>query len=96
MAQYTHTRKDLTYRLLEQLKLLHFIGVSVSRDVRRINRREWSFITHGLSQNATEKYAELPSLSVSTTLRSLPSQAPFDERQIDPSPLPKESIVFQV
>ncbi|XP_025266425.1 gamma-aminobutyric acid type B receptor subunit 1 isoform X2 [Camponotus floridanus] len=28
MAQYTHTRKDLTYRLLEQLKLLHFIGVS--------------------------------------------------------------------
>lgn len=32
MARYTHTRKDLTYRLLEQLKLLHFIGVSVSRD----------------------------------------------------------------
>ncbi|XP_032666047.1 uncharacterized protein LOC116841788 isoform X2 [Odontomachus brunneus] len=28
MARYTHTRKDLTYRLLEQLKLLHFIGVS--------------------------------------------------------------------
>ncbi|XP_014468350.1 PREDICTED: uncharacterized protein LOC106741151 [Dinoponera quadriceps] len=28
MARYTHTRKDLAYRLLEQLKLLHFIGVS--------------------------------------------------------------------
>ncbi|XP_070150184.1 uncharacterized protein Gaba-b-r3 isoform X2 [Polyergus mexicanus] len=28
MAWYTHTKKDLTYRLLEQLKLLHFIGVS--------------------------------------------------------------------
>lgn len=34
MARYTHTRKDLSYRLLEQLKLLHFIGVSVSRDRR--------------------------------------------------------------
>lgn len=38
MAQYTHRRKDLTNRLLEQLKLLHFIGVSVSRDRRRINK----------------------------------------------------------
>lgn len=38
MAQYTHTRKDLTYRLLKQLKLLHFIGVSVSWDRRRINK----------------------------------------------------------
>ncbi|KAM0735729.1 Gamma-aminobutyric acid type B receptor subunit 2 [Formica fusca] len=28
MAWYTHTRKDLTSHLLEQLKLLHFIGVS--------------------------------------------------------------------
>ncbi|KAK2579529.1 hypothetical protein KPH14_010832 [Odynerus spinipes] len=28
MAQYAHTRKDLIQHLLEQLKLLHFIGVS--------------------------------------------------------------------
>ncbi|XP_046827402.1 gamma-aminobutyric acid type B receptor subunit 2 isoform X1 [Vespa crabro] len=28
MAQYTHTNKDLIQHLLEQLKLLHFIGVS--------------------------------------------------------------------
>ncbi|XP_029159331.1 gamma-aminobutyric acid type B receptor subunit 2 isoform X2 [Nylanderia fulva] len=28
MARYTHTRKDFTYLLLDQLKLLHFIGVS--------------------------------------------------------------------
>lgn len=30
IAQYTHTRKDLAYHLLEQLKLQHFVGVSVS------------------------------------------------------------------
>lgn len=30
MAQYTHENKDLIQYLLEQLKLLHFIGVSVS------------------------------------------------------------------
>ncbi|XP_020287722.1 gamma-aminobutyric acid type B receptor subunit 1 isoform X2 [Pseudomyrmex gracilis] len=28
MANYKHTRRDFTYRLLEQLKLLHFVGVS--------------------------------------------------------------------
>nr|XP_012222335.1 PREDICTED: uncharacterized protein LOC105672169 [Linepithema humile] len=28
MGQYTHSRKDFTYDLLQQLKLLHFIGVS--------------------------------------------------------------------
>ncbi|KMR02769.1 gamma-aminobutyric acid type b receptor subunit 2 [Lasius niger] len=38
MAWYTHTRKDLTYRLLEQLKLLHFIGVSLM-----INKRMTGF-----------------------------------------------------
>lgn len=38
MARYTHTRKDLAYRLLEQLKLLHFVGVSVSPDSRRISK----------------------------------------------------------
>lgn len=30
LAQYTHARKDIALQLLEQLKLLRFIGVSVS------------------------------------------------------------------
>lgn len=30
LTQYTHTRKDIALQLLEQLKLLRFIGVSVS------------------------------------------------------------------
>lgn len=36
MAQYTHTRKDFAQLLLEQLKDLRFIGVSVSRRIRQI------------------------------------------------------------
>lgn len=29
LAQYTHARKDIALHLLEQLKLLRFVGVSV-------------------------------------------------------------------
>lgn len=39
MANYKHTRRDFTYRLLEQLKLLHFVGVSVRRSFGRTARR---------------------------------------------------------
>lgn len=31
VAEYTHARKDIATQLLEQLKLLRFVGVSVSR-----------------------------------------------------------------
>ena len=34
IGQYTHTRKDIALRLLEQLKLLRFVGVSVSSIAR--------------------------------------------------------------
>ncbi|XP_011340881.1 uncharacterized protein LOC105281380 [Ooceraea biroi] len=50
MAQYTHTRKDLTYHLLEQLKLQHFIGVSgpVSfKDADRVGITAFYQMMHG-------------------------------------------------
>lgn len=48
MAQYAHTRKDLAKLLLEQLKDLRFIGVSVSPYSQRINKtwKERPFITY--------------------------------------------------
>ncbi|EGI70609.1 Gamma-aminobutyric acid type B receptor subunit 2 [Acromyrmex echinatior] len=48
MAQYAHTRKDLTKLLLKQLKDLRFIGVSVSPYSQRINKtwKERPFITY--------------------------------------------------
>lgn len=36
LAQYTHARKDIALLLLQQLKLLRFIGVSVSTICLRI------------------------------------------------------------
>lgn len=45
MAQYTHTRRDLAKLLLEQLKDLRFIGVSVSRRINKA-QRERPFITY--------------------------------------------------
>lgn len=34
LAQYTHKRKDIAAKLMDQMRLLRFIGVSVSNNVR--------------------------------------------------------------
>lgn len=49
VVQYTHARKDIALRLLEQLKLLRFNGVSVSMkyystDKKRMHENSWSHL----------------------------------------------------
>lgn len=39
VVQYTHARKDIALRLLEQLKLLRFNGVSVSMKYYSTNKK---------------------------------------------------------
>lgn len=63
MAQYTHTRKDLAQLLLEQLKNLRFIGVSVSRRINKAQRAR-PFITFECSRSLEEKcHGKVPKIA---------------------------------
>lgn len=77
VVQYTHSRKDIALRLLEQLKLLRFNGVSVSMkyyqtDKKGMHENSWSHlffkyssIWFGLcANNDTRTFVKLKSSSI--------------------------------